>query len=163
MSDSTQTKFFMVKKGQFLPDFEKWDRVGIVTKFTWYYRLYYLLKQGLHSIMLQLDLYRYLITILMKKKFSERRIYLNPDNCDDCVLKQLEQADLDTCGGRKVADGSEEDGTMYRYIASGIFIYFWLNFHFRFKVFSHTIFNATVVTFRSHKDDQTVVIGQPSE
>ena len=105
----------------------------------------------------------YLIIILMKKKFSERRIYLNPDNCDDCVLKQLEQADLDTCGGRKVADGSEEDGTMYRYIASGIFIYFWLNFHFRFKVFSHTIFNATVVTFRSHKDDQTVVIGQPSE
>ena len=51
--------------------------------------------------------------------FSEERIYLNPDNCDDCVLKQLEQEDLDTCGGRKVADGSAEDGTMYRYIASG--------------------------------------------
>lgn len=93
---------------------------------------------------------------------------MNPDNCDDCVLKQLEQEDLDTCGGRKVADGSADDGTMYRYIASGkrnllplLFTGYFLKFSV--KVCSHTIFNATVETFRFHKDDQTVVPGQPSE
>ena len=93
---------------------------------------------------------------------------MNPDNCDDCVLKQLEQEDLDTCGGRKVADGSAEDGTMYRYIASGKLNLLPVSFtgyflKFSVKVSSHTIFNVTVETFHFHKDDQTVVPGQPSE
>ena len=44
---------------------------------------------------------------------------MNPDNCDDCVLKQLEESDLDTCGGIEVADGNADDGTTYRYIAGG--------------------------------------------
>ena len=50
---------------------------------------------------------------------SSGKIYLNPENCDDCVLKQLEESDLDTCGGQEVADGNAEDGTTYRYIAGG--------------------------------------------
>ena len=37
---------------------------------------------------------------------SSGKIYLNPENCDDCVLKQLEESDLDTCGGQEVADGN---------------------------------------------------------
>ena len=36
-------------------------------------------------------------------------------------------------------------------------------FKFSVKVCSHTIFNVTVETFHFHKDDQTVVPGQPSE
>ena len=50
---------------------------------------------------------------------SSGQIYLNPENCDDCVLKQLEESDLDTCGGQEVADGNAADGTTYRYIAGG--------------------------------------------
>ena len=37
---------------------------------------------------------------------------LDQDNCSDCVFKQIEDADLDECGGQEVADGSTEDGTV---------------------------------------------------
>ena len=55
---------------------------------------------------------------------SNEKIYLNPeDNCGDCVLKQLEESDLDTCGGIEIADGNADDGTTYRYIAGGRICY----------------------------------------
>ena len=57
------------------------------------------------------------------KPFLERIFEPQLENCSDCVFKQIEDGDLDECGGQEVADGSEEDGTVYRYIASGLFPY----------------------------------------
>ena len=41
---------------------------------------------------------------------SERKIYLDPANCDDCTLKQLQMSDLDNCGGQLIADGDAAIG-----------------------------------------------------
>ena len=80
---------------------------------------------------------------------SEELIYINPENCGDCVLRQLGNSEVDQdwskiwiipfkfkiisnlvffcsqlkCGGRRTADGSEADGTTYRYIYQGSLCY----------------------------------------
>ena len=54
---------------------------------------------------------------------SEGKIYINPENCADCELRQLMEEHLDICGGLEVADGDAGVGTTYRYIASNTFPY----------------------------------------
>ena len=41
---------------------------------------------------------------------SEKKIYLDPANCADCTLKQLQMSDLDNCGGQLIADGDAAVG-----------------------------------------------------
>ena len=54
---------------------------------------------------------------------SERKIYIDPSNCEDCELRQINNGEVDECGGVEVADGTTTEGTNYRYIVTGLFPY----------------------------------------
>jgi len=54
---------------------------------------------------------------------SEGKMYLDPANCNDCVLMQLNNSEVDECGGIEVADGDATIGNVYRYISTGLFPY----------------------------------------
>ena len=54
---------------------------------------------------------------------KEKQIYIDPANCSDCRLRQLNNNNVDVCGGVTVGDGSASDGTDYRYIMTGLFPY----------------------------------------
>ena len=54
---------------------------------------------------------------------SEKKIYIDPTECGDCRIRQLNNNNVDVCGGVEVADGKASEGTDYRYIATGLFPY----------------------------------------
>ena len=54
---------------------------------------------------------------------SEGKVYINPDNCSDCTLMQLDSRHTDRCGGIEVADGSSGVGRHYRYIVTNLYPY----------------------------------------
>lgn len=54
---------------------------------------------------------------------SEGKVYIDPSNCSDCQLMQLDSRHTDRCGGIEVADGNADEGTQYRYIFTNLYPY----------------------------------------
>lgn len=54
---------------------------------------------------------------------SEGKVYIDPANCSDCQLMQLDSRHTDRCGGVEVADGNANEGTQYRYIFTNLYPY----------------------------------------
>lgn len=55
---------------------------------------------------------------------SEGKVYIDPDQCSNCTLMQLNSRQTDACGGIEVADYALFGVDEYRYIASNTFPYF---------------------------------------
>ena len=51
---------------------------------------------------------------------SEGKIYINENNCGDCVLTRMHTNILDDCNGIEVADGDVTKGNVYRYLLPGV-------------------------------------------